>query len=223
MTSRSRARVGRLAGLALLAFVALFLAHDAIYVAEYGAGRSYAAAMAATGHDGYYVPASLIVGVAALLAAVATLLRLGHLTIVAQSAAGRASRRRFIDVGPTYFDELRALWSRLGPAVVLLFVLQENTEALLAGRAIPGADVLFGPGAGLVLPILGIATFLLAVVGAAIRWRTRILLGKVHAPRRYARPQNRRPDPTWTTVIARIAHDWILDRCDAGRAPPITA
>ncbi len=223
LTSGRRARYGQLAGFALLSLVALFAAHDAIYIAQFGIGGRYAVAMSSGGHDGYYVPASLMIAIAATVAGTLTVLRLGRLTIVAAAASARAPRRAFLDVGPTYLGQLRGVWSRLFPVVVLLFSIQENLEAILAGRAAPGTDVLFGSGAGFVLPILTITTFLLAVVAAGIRWRTRILTARLRVRRQFARPVRLHRKPRWTDLADALARDWMIDRRDAGRAPPITA
>jgi hypothetical protein len=223
LTSDRRARLGRAVGLAVLALLALFVSHDAIYVAQFGAGNGYAAAMSAGGHDGYYVPASLIVAVAAIVAASVALIRLGRLTIVAESTPRSSRLRVFVDIGPSYLGQLRTTWLRLFPAVVLLFALQENAEAFLSHGSAPGIDVVFGAQSGLVLPILAITTFLLAAVSAAIRWRTRVLLARVRGATRYERPRAVRPAPAWVALATTLAHAWMIDRRDAGRAPPITA
>ncbi len=218
LTTPRLARFGRLARLAVLLLFALFVAHDAVYVAQYGFGARYAAAMTAVGHDAWFAPASLIIGSIAALVATVAVLRLGRLTIRSSSVPCAGSA--FIDVGPSYLQELRSTWLRLFPAVVVLFTLQENAEAALSGHPIPGLDLLFGAGSGLVLPILAMVTFLLAVLGAAVRWRTRVLLARARITRRHPRPAGRRVAPAWVASCAAVAHEWMLDRLDAGRAPP---
>jgi len=220
-TTARIARNARRARLGVLVLFALFTAHDAVYLAQSGSGAGYAAAMSAGGHDGYYVPASLIVGIVAAVVALAAIVRLGDLSV--RSASSPGSRWTTIDVGPTYLQELRSTWLRLFPTVIVLFVLQENLEAAFAGHAAPGPDVVFGATSGLVLPILAIVTFLLASLGAAVRWRTRVLLARVRDAQRHARPTGRRIPPAWASLGAAIAHDWMVDRRDAGRAPPRVA
>jgi len=45
---------------AVLVLAALFVAHDAIYVARFGVGSGYAQAMTAMGHDAYWAPISIL-------------------------------------------------------------------------------------------------------------------------------------------------------------------
>jgi len=216
----STARVARVAPairFVTLTLFALFIAHDAIYIAQFGFGPGYASAMTATGHDGYYVPASLLVCLAVAVTALLAFRRLAELSRAARPARGYA---HLVAPGPGYLAELRSIWLRLAPTVVALFAIQENLEALVAHQHPLGLDVLFGSGAGFVLPILGIVSFLLAVVGAAIRWRTRVLLRLSAMAAAFARPPRRLADPTWTTDRAPLPPAWTLHRLDAGRAPP---
>jgi hypothetical protein len=218
-TSSRIAGIAPTARLVVLVLFALFTAHDAIYVSEYGFGTRYALGMSSTGHDGYYAPASLVVGVAAAILTLVAIVRLTRLTRPTDPAAAGTGT----ETGPGYLSELRAVWSRLFPTVVLLYAIQENLESIAAGHVAPGADVLFGANSGFVLPILGITTFVLALVGAAIRWRTRVLLRRSVARPSFNRPRASRVPRGWSNLCASLPHLWTLDRRDAGRAPPLPA
>ncbi|HEY7131351.1 MAG TPA: hypothetical protein VH440_03815, partial [Candidatus Limnocylindrales bacterium] len=207
------ARHGRRLRTLVLTLFALFVAHDAIYVAQFGVGARYAAAMAATGHDAYYVPASLIVGTTAALIAAVAILRLARLT--ADRAGGsRALAPMAVEAGPGYLHELRFTWLRLFPTVVALFVLQENLEAWFGPEHdLPGLANVLGNDSGVVLPILAITTFLLASLGAAIRWRTRTLEARsLAAVRARIRIAGRAVPPAWIRETAALPHEWTLDR-----------
>ena len=61
-TSRPAVRAMRRIRFCLLALVALFAAHDAVFLAEFGFGDTFAAVMRQTGHDAYWPAYMLLVG-----------------------------------------------------------------------------------------------------------------------------------------------------------------
>ena len=200
----------------VLVLFALFVAHDAIYVAQFGVGGGFADAMTESGHDAYWTPASLLIGIGAavsFLAAIAVLARLerGARAIVAPVAPGAS-----------YAGEIALIWRRLFPTVALLYLVQENLEHLAVTGQPAGLNPLFGAGSSYALPVLAITTLVLALVGAVIRWRIRTLALRIAVARR--RPYSRitvssRP-AGWVDIAAEVAHRWTVDRLDAGRAPP---
>ncbi len=198
---------------AVLVLFALFMAHDAIYVAHFGVGSGFATAMTAGGHDGYWAPVSLGIGVAAALtfiAALAVLSRLhGHAVSIGPAPATE----------PGYLSELASTWLRLLPTVGLLFLLQENVEHYLVDGHLAGLGVALGPD---VLPVLAATTFAVAALGSLLRWRIRVLEARIAAARRqaFARPSAFVQPQEWAAIAAAAPHRWTLDRLDAGRAPP---
>jgi hypothetical protein len=119
MTFTTGARLARIAPrlrLIVLVAFALLVAHDAIFVAEFGIGDRFAEAMAQGGHDGYWLPYTLLIGVAAIG------------VFVASIAVLSGTRRQAIELadtpGPSYLAELVATWRWLLPIVVFAFALQ---------------------------------------------------------------------------------------------------
>lgn len=197
----------------VLVLFALFVAHDAIYAVQFGIGTRFATAMTAGGHDGYWAPVSLGIGVAVaaiFLAALGVLSRL-------QRQAGSSGHRPTSE--PGYLHELASTWLRLFPTVGLLFLLQENVEHFLVDGHLAGLGVVLGPD---VFPVLAATTFGIAAIGSLLRWRIRVLEARIAAARRhvFARPSASIQPQEWAAIAAAAPHRWTLDRLDAGRAPP---
>jgi hypothetical protein len=216
-TTPGYARVAERLRNGILVLFALFVAHDAVYVARNGVGLGYRQAMAEGGHDAYWLPASLTVSIAAVLIFLVVLARAHRLQQNGRTLTGPALPR------PSYAGELASTWLRLFPVVSALFAVQENIEHLAVDGQWIGAAPLVGPGSSAVLPVLAVTTFALAAVGSLLRWRicvleARIAAAAVSAP--YPRPSSIAPAPAWASVAASVAHRWILARRDAGRAPP---
>ncbi len=209
-------RAGRLR-LAVLSLVALLSAHSAIYAAEYGVGDRFAQAMAGGGHDGWWIPASAVILGIGFVLLLHTLGGLAHLEI-----RWRASGRRAGGAGGTRLaPEIRSIWGRLLPLVMILFLVQENLESLVARRHLPGLDPLSAD-SGIALAILALVTFGLSVLGAVLRLRVAILRAYTAYPIHRARRTVMAPVVAgrWRTVGALAPRQWMTDRLDAGRAPP---
>jgi hypothetical protein len=201
---------------AILVLAALFIAHDAIYMARYGVGDGYARAMSARGHDTYWAPVSVLLTAGVFLVVLASLAAYRRLRTDAGATAVIST------AGSSYLHELASVWLRLFPSVAVLFAVQENVEHAVVDGHLAGIEPVFGPGSSMVLPVLAVTTFLLAAVGAVVRWRIRVLEARIAATvrQRFAlAPAVSRP-AGWDTIAAAIARRWILGRRDAGRAPP---
>ena len=215
-TDPARARRADRLRLGVLALVALLSAHTVIYAAQYGTGDRFAQAMAIGGHDGWWIPASLVVLGVGLLLLIQTLGGVAHLEIRAR-ASGRGGGPGRAPLAP----DIRSIWGRLLPLVTILFLAQENLEYLVAHGRLLGLDPLILD-SGMALPMLALISFGLSVLGALIRWRVAVLRARIastsHQTRRDVVSQvvARR----WRMVGALAPRQWMTDRLDAGRAPP---
>ena len=222
--SPASARLGARLRFGLLLAVALLTGHDAVYAAQHGLGQGFATAMTSLGHDswwGSFTIAAILAG-AGLVA--------GSLTAI-HRLQRRLDRIRGDEI-PTpdgvgdsapYRVELMRLWTPLFAAVTLLFAFQENVETFLSRGEIPGIDVLLGSGLPMPALVLGVVSLTLAAVGALVRWRIASLRSQLSSLPRGTRPRPSRSRPAreWADIHASALHRWILDRCDAGRAPPV--
>lgn len=214
---------------AALVPAALVLTHDLIFLLLYGS--SYAAALAATGHDPHWEAAvRVVVGLSALLGLMGfvQLLRLGlkarSLECRAAQAgpggwtlAGQATPVGRLPVG--YRLAVLRTWSLLLPAVASLLVVQENLERYGAREPLPGLGVLAADG-GLAAVIVTAVTFVVAAVGALFLWERARLVARIAAaaatrPRASQQPaRHRRP-------LRLAPPSSLLGRNQAGRAPPL--
>jgi hypothetical protein len=215
-TSADRLRLGRRVRTVILAVVALLVAHDVIFLAEYGDGPAFARAMSEGGHDGYWLPFT----VGAILAGGVLLLR--SLTTVSRLRA-QASQVGWLEElpAPSYSSELFGIWRVLFPLVAVLFALQENLEHLAVGGQFLGLEALVGPDNPLAVPVIAHVTLALAALGALLRWRIAVLRRRLTAARATHPPvTDERPCPEWGSVHTFAPHRWMTGRLDAGRAPP---
>ena len=203
-----------------LALLALVVVHDAVYLATYGS--RYADTMAATGH-GYwvtYVLLALVLGGIPLALTGIGLLRL-RAAIARSRTPGTPAPRPDTRPGPSWLGETAGLLPRLLAVVTLGLLLQENLESLLAGHGLPGLWALAGP---LTMPVLLLVSTLVAMAGAFLRWRERVLTERLAAARaaaaRHHRPAAASAPAAWGAIAAIVAHGWLLARRLAGRAPP---
>lgn len=170
---------------AVLALLACVLAHEAVYQLVYPGPNAYRAAMTVMGHDGYWVGLSLAVGVTTVALVMVAVAQLRRLHREAASTPALAAEER---AGlAAYLSLVGATWLRLALLATLVFTAQENLEALGAGMPMSGLDVVLGHG---VLPLLVIlaATLVMALAVGLVRWRRRVLLGRLSA---LARPWSR--------------------------------
>jgi hypothetical protein len=210
------ARAERIAW-SVLAVLACVVAHEATYQLLYPSTGAYRAAMTVMGHDGYWVGLALGVGVATLTLIGVAIVQLRRLhrevtstpALTADEATGIGSYLRLV----------AATWLRLGVLAALVYTAQENIEALGAGLPLRGLDVILGHS---LLPLLVIlaATLLMALVVALVRWRRRVLLGRLAAP---ARPWSRHVARQRHAVSDRPLHALHLGGAWASRAPPPVA
>jgi hypothetical protein len=216
---RSLERLGPRIRLAFLLVVSVFVAHDGVYIAQYGLGGHLAEVMTARGHDTYW-PA--LVGLALIASA---LLAIGALRVIARlrwRLRGTPTSLPASPGTPSWRPEVIRIWRILFPLTVLAFAIQENLEALSSQGIVPGIDALIGPDAPLALPVLALVTLALAALGGLVRWRIAILEARVARIRAGRRPRilDRSPAREWRLVDSIAPHRWTADRRDAGRAPP---
>jgi len=220
--SAAAARVGSRLRFGILLAVGLLLGHDAVYTARFGVGGRLDAAMSALGHDRWWDPFGITALVAAAVLLVGSVLLIRRLGGRLREVGGAMSRTGRPMLGSAYRSEFRALWPRLFLGVVLAFAIQENVESFIAQGDVPGVDVLLGSGFPVAILVLGLVTAILAGLGAVVRWRIHELrqqLGAALAAGR-SRHADDRPAREWAAVGAFAPHRWMLDRRDAGRAPP---
>jgi uncharacterized membrane protein len=212
---RSAPRPARLEriGWFVLAALACLLAHETTYQLLYP-GRAYRAAMTVTGHDGYWLGLTVALAIALLGLVVVALVQLVRLRREAASTPALASDEA-AGVGG-YLRLVRSTWLRLAVLAMLMFTAQENLEALAAGLPLRGIDVVLGHG---LLPLFMIllTTALVALVVALVRWRRRLLLGRLAAaahPWSRDAARRRRPASAFPAPVRLLAGAWV------SRAPP---
>jgi hypothetical protein len=219
-TGVARARAFAAARFAILVLACLLVAHTTIFLARYGAGSAFAAAMTAEGHDAYWPAFILVVGGGVLALVATTLRRLSGL-------AGRAPRRRRSADGtplPTFGDELKNLWPNLFGTTTVLYAIQENVEHLASQGHLPGANILWGPEGSFAIPGLLLVSLLAAALGALVRWRVHVYVARIGRGAQRARARralSSSPARRWALVGAASALARIAVRPDAGRAPPL--
>jgi|SRR5579884_2132584 hypothetical protein len=208
--------VGRLLVLVPLADL---VGHDLVYgtSAPASSGRPLAA-----GH-GYWLAFALGALVLAAAAALGLGERIWRLRRALAQPAGRSLQPPSADadrrISPlAYALELASLVAILYPATLGFYALQENLEALVVGSGLPGMAVL-GSGAW---AALALAVILVAAPAALLRWRVRVLEGRLAAlaRRRWPATLPARPAAGWLAQTAACRHQWCRTRLDAGRAPP---
>ena len=221
-TGVARARALAVARFATLVLACLLVAHTTIFIARYGIGPAFAAAMTAEGHDAYWPVFLLVVGGGSAVLGLSAARRLRGL-------AGRAPRRSRSADGaplPAFGDELKRLWPNVCGATTVGYVLQENIEHLASHGHLPGAGVLWGPEGSFALPGLLRVSLFGAALGALVRWRVRVYVARIGRGADRARPRRPAGAPParrWTIVGAICALAGMAVRLDAGRAPPVSA
>jgi hypothetical protein len=195
-----------------LAGLALFVAHDAIFLAQLGPGRQLVGVLRTAGH-GYWTVASLALVAVALLAAIATTVRLRRLQRRATALAAAPRRPR------AYVRRLAGAWWRLALVVAVGFAIQENLEHVLTHGHAPGLGVLAGPEYPLALPIIGLVTGAAAAVAALVSRTQQALVEAIEAALRSAPRRAPRALPHPPVRLVAISGSILATR-GAGRAPP---
>lgn len=197
----------------MLALLACLVAHEATYQLLYPAPGAYRAAMTVMGHDGYWLGLTLGVALATVALAAVAAMQLRRLRREAATTPALAAE----EAGGTgaYLRLVAGTWARLALMATAIYTVQENLEAMAAGLPFRGLDVILGHG---LLPLLVVlaATLLVALAVALVRWRRRVLLGRLAAaPRPWSREPSRRL--TERHVHLRVCH---AKGAWASRAPP---
>jgi hypothetical protein len=200
-------------GMGLASFV---LAHDILYLAEYGA--DFRSAMARTGHGEMW--AVTVVSAIAISLALVTLAsrRLQVLGRIASGApADLAHPSRTARWAPVLRSAART-WLIVALVALVFFVMSENWERYSVGMPLPGLSVLLGtPPSLAVMGIFASVAALVASVATLYRRRYEVLAWRARMRRSLRRPgplavpradEDVRPHPT--PLACRIG----------GRAPP---
>jgi hypothetical protein len=199
----------------VLAVLACTLAHEATYQLLYRGGDAYRTAMTLLGHDGYWMGLTLGVGVSVVALAGVAATQLLRLRDEASSTPALAA-----DETPglrSYLGLVGGTWLRLALLASLIYTAQENLESVTAGMSLRGLDVILAHGLLPLLVMLG-ATLLMALAIGLVRWRRRVLLGRLSTQdRAWSRPQARRPRP----VAARATRTSDPSGAWSSRAPPL--
>lgn len=214
LQSRSGARATRPAVWAVLATSAVLCAHELVYQLRFGPGDGYQGAMRVLGHEAYWLAAVTIVAILAGSLAWVSVVQLRRLRREAAAPAvdpsGGARTLVALTVG---------VWWRLALSGLVLFLLQENLEAIAIGAAAPGLDVIIGP--DLLAPLaIAILALLLAAVVALVHWRRLVLLGRIRA---LAPSWPRRPRPLRRPPVIHVCVSIEPVLRGPVRAPPVAA
>ncbi len=198
-----------------LVMASLAVSHELIYLVAHGAGDEFAQAMQAGGHDGYWIQFALtIAGVTLALSAVGVrqLRRLRH-----QADAVSAGRLVVRDTGPAILARMTGrLWLLIAGGTTLAYVAQENIEVFAMTGRLPGLDVITG-GQIAALPVITLASLVVAVVGGLMRWRRQVLLARIRAA---LAPIRRAPAPMPRFASAERLRSSTTTRFHGLRAPP---
>ena len=172
--------------LAALALAALALGHELTYLFAHGAA-GFAAAMTERGHDRYWTSFLIVVVLVAGILMTIAAFQLRRLRRLAQLM--RSGRNvQVSNFGARRLFELFApLWARVTIVVLFAYLAQENAEVGAIGLRLPLLGVFTGDH-WIALPVLILASGLVAMVGALVRWRRDVLLRKLRLCARFRRP-----------------------------------
>jgi hypothetical protein len=198
----------RVRQLALL-LVVLAVGHEAIYLARFGVAG---AVPSDAGHA--YWP---------------TLLLFAGAAVVLLIARGRWRLTRGVETavtGPELPTTYRAEWIRifgaLAPAAAALYLVVENVEHLIGHGHAEGIGIYLAPESILSLPIVLLTSALAATVGAIVRWREIVLIGRLRqVRRRRTLPAPQTAASRWHITAALIHRMFLAARSAPDRAPPL--
>lgn len=164
---------------AALAAAGLALSHELVYLLSHGHGEGYARAMSEGGHDRYWISFVLTSMTVCLALTAVTMTQLHRLSRKADGLAPAPS----VEESPRYLAALLArIWPRLAALTAALYLAQENIERAISGSPPPGLGAMAGEHA-IALPIIAVATLLIAAVGALACWRRDVLAARIMASR----------------------------------------
>lgn len=194
--------------------LACVLAHETAYQLMYPGPGAYRAAMTVLGHDGYWLGLTVAATVAAVTLVVVAAAQLRRLRREAGSTPALAA-----DEAPGIRAYLRLVvgtWLTLATMAAVIYTAQENLEAIAAGLSFRGMDVILGHG---LLPLLVVlaATLLMSLAVALVRWRRRVLLGRLADA---ARPWAGRAPRGWRIGGPVVLLGWAAPGSWGSRAPP---
>lgn len=208
---RRPARTERLAW-AVLAMFACVMAHEATYLIHFITGSDHTSTIAGAGQDGLwlvFVLATAMVTAGLLVAAMLQLRRLRREAASAPTLSDGDGLRGYLSLA------IRC-WCRLALYAGLLYLAQENAEALRAGSPVPGLDVVLRHGE-LPLLMLLLSMLVVALVAALVHWRRLVLLGRIAAlAHAWDRSAARGPQRAVSEIPSRSHIPGSL----GGRAPP---
>ena len=150
------------------------------------------------GHDRYWTSFIVtVVGVSLVLSAVTVrqLMRLYR-----QAALARSGRLHVKDSDLGLLARLtRRLYLPVAAGTSIAFFAQENLENLAVGHELPGTQMMSGDHS-IALPVIGVVSLLVAIVGALVQWGRRVLTARL---RRVAAVRRRAPVAPRPISIAR--------------------
>lgn len=207
-------RASSVAVLAGLTLAGLALGHEMTYLLAHGT-HGFTAAMTERGHDRYWASfvtiVVLVIGILATIAAI-QLRRLRRLADLMHS-------NRNVEVSDLsamrLFQLFALLWLRVSIAVLLAYFAQENAEVSAIGVPLPLLGV-FGGEHWVALPILILASGLVSMIGALVRWRREVLLRKLRLAQAFRRPALARQPPS----VVEQPKSVLSARRNGVRAPP---
>ena len=144
-----------------LAGLALFLAHDAVFLAQMGPGKALVAELRTAGHEYWSWRASC-----SSLQRSSPAPRSGS-TCGASDGEPRRSPRPPAPTGP-FARRFASSWWRLAALVAVAFAVQENVEHLIAHGHAPLGGALLGSEYPLALPVIGMITAIAAGLVALV-------------------------------------------------------
>lgn len=163
----------------------LVLVHNLAFLATYG--TQFETALRATGHDGRWAATvTIVVVISALLGGVG-LARLGWLWLQARALERIAGQHPKSDIHG-YIAILARIWPWLALVTAVLFLCQENLEQAALGQPLPGLEPLLSGSSVPPFAILLAVTFVLAALGALLRWGHATLTARITAALRTPRP-----------------------------------
>lgn len=205
---------GRFATLVGSIVAALILGHYALLLLAHG--PSVASGGAQDGHEASPIPWFPIAAMATLALAI---LAIRHVRAIARLSESPRRREPASAHLTAYLGRIGRWWVRLLVGVTLLYLLQENIEYLRVGASLPGLDVLHLGEHGAALPLIALATLVVAAIVALADWCCCVLAERL-AGRRASTPGGRTQPASQRRASDVVLASTIHGRRSAGRSPP---